>query len=414
MHGLARVLVVDDVVATRERLCGLFNEVPGVRSLGSGAGRQQIVQQLTSFRPHLVVVDVPGYDRSRWETVAMICQGTSDCAVIVMSNLPNDELRRASQALGVAHCLSKSRDLDRLMSLAASSGSATDFRSQVLLISDGDSADVAMIAEELIRARPDLRDVVQIPVGVEAQSALESQTVDLILLALTLPTATDSVEVLVGVRAYNDWTPIIVVTGDDDRNLALACIRAGAQDYVSKKELGGDRLRQAIDFALERARHRDGPRGRGTIRFLRELSVAMRPTSAFRVEADVSATRLDCKEWDEVVGDYVDVLLKEGSTRSSNTRAERIVARIGDAGGGALDLIEMHVLALERVMAGGDLRRSKAIRVAGGSLQLPFEMMGLLVDYYRNRSSRWGSWGARRQQDELFTNTGSKVEACGS
>lgn len=76
---------------------------------------------------------------------------------------------------------------------------------------------------------------------------------DVALLDLGLPDGlgTENVSAL---RGMNDDVPIVVLTGNDDEALALACIDAGAQDFLWKGELRANALRRAIRHAMTRHR----------------------------------------------------------------------------------------------------------------------------------------------------------------
>ena len=76
---------------------------------------------------------------------------------------------------------------------------------------------------------------------------------DCILLDLGLPDVEglEAVEHMVGVAGA---TPIVVLTGRDDERLALEAVRAGAQDYLIKRELDSTTLTRTVGRAIERAR----------------------------------------------------------------------------------------------------------------------------------------------------------------
>ena len=68
----------------------------------------------------------------------------------------------------------------------------------------------------------------------EAIAVLRHQTTfEVVLLELRLPDG-PGVECVVAVRAKAHDVPIVVLTGLDDDDLAMSCIAAGAQDYLSK------------------------------------------------------------------------------------------------------------------------------------------------------------------------------------
>ena len=55
-------------------------------------------------------------------------------------------------------------------------------------------------------------------------------------------------------RAVNRQQTIVVMTGLDDDRLAVAAVKAGAQDYLVKGEDGVRVVRRAVRYAIERGR----------------------------------------------------------------------------------------------------------------------------------------------------------------
>jgi two-component system cell cycle sensor histidine kinase/response regulator CckA len=75
--------------------------------------------------------------------------------------------------------------------------------------------------------------------------------VDVILLDLNLPESR-GVETFSRAHQAYPLVPIIPLTGLDDEELAAKLVRAGAQDYLVKGEVGTDLLASAIRYAIER------------------------------------------------------------------------------------------------------------------------------------------------------------------
>lgn len=48
--------------------------------------------------------------------------------------------------------------------------------------------------------------------------------------------------------------PIVVLSGDTDRELAIAAVREGAQDYLVKGQVSADALGRVLRYAVERGR----------------------------------------------------------------------------------------------------------------------------------------------------------------
>ncbi|MDP6529062.1 MAG: sigma-54 dependent transcriptional regulator [Gemmatimonadota bacterium] len=93
--------------------------------------------------------------------------------------------------------------------------------------------------------------------GAGALDVVEREAVDLVILDLHLPpdpdTADGGVRTLKEVRARRPWVPVVIATGDRDRNVALEMVRQGATDFLLKP-LDPDVLRIVVVRALERAR----------------------------------------------------------------------------------------------------------------------------------------------------------------
>jgi len=85
----------------------------------------------------------------------------------------------------------------------------------------------------------------------EARTATEECTYDLILTDLGLPDS-NGLETLNKIREFVELTPIIALTGED-RELDLAAIRAGANDYIPKDSVSRPIITQAIRYSIERS-----------------------------------------------------------------------------------------------------------------------------------------------------------------
>ncbi len=75
---------------------------------------------------------------------------------------------------------------------------------------------------------------------------------DLVLLDLNLPDSC-GINTVIEIRNILPGTPVIVLTGNDDKELAIASLHKGASDYVVKGHYEHDALGKAIRHALVRA-----------------------------------------------------------------------------------------------------------------------------------------------------------------
>lgn len=86
----------------------------------------------------------------------------------------------------------------------------------------------------------------------DALRRLERGTFQLVLLDLSLPDS-DGIETLSRVRERQPEVPIIVLTGNDDPELADRVVELGVDDYLLKGEVGSRRLIDAIRTAVDRS-----------------------------------------------------------------------------------------------------------------------------------------------------------------
>jgi PAS domain S-box-containing protein len=82
---------------------------------------------------------------------------------------------------------------------------------------------------------------------------IEVAEFDLILLDLSLPDSS-GLETFAGLQAMAKDAPIIVLSGLDDEEIAMAAVKKGAQDYLVKGRVDSDLLVRAISYATERKR----------------------------------------------------------------------------------------------------------------------------------------------------------------
>ena len=83
--------------------------------------------------------------------------------------------------------------------------------------------------------------------------------VECVLLDLGLPDAT-GLDALDQILSAAPGVAVIVLTGRADRDLALAAVARGAQDYLQKGELDTELLSRSVRYAVERKRSEDAAR----------------------------------------------------------------------------------------------------------------------------------------------------------
>lgn len=93
------------------------------------------------------------------------------------------------------------------------------------------------------------QDIVAIHDGIQTLPALRNRDFGVVLLDLTLPSGSGE-EILTVLRAERPEIPVIVVTGSDDTETAVRCMKAGAFDYLVKP-VEPSKLAADVRVALE-------------------------------------------------------------------------------------------------------------------------------------------------------------------
>lgn len=79
---------------------------------------------------------------------------------------------------------------------------------------------------------------------------------DLVLLDLSLPDS-HGLDTFSKVYAHSPKVPIIVLSGNDDQQLALYAVKSGAQDYLVKGKIDRELLMKAMQYSIERKRYQE-------------------------------------------------------------------------------------------------------------------------------------------------------------
>jgi diguanylate cyclase (GGDEF)-like protein len=124
---------------------------------------------------------------------------------------------------------------------------------KVLLIEDnpGDARLICEMIAEDPDAPFDVECAERLSQGLERLSARE---IGLVLLDLSLPDSL-GLETFAKVYAHSPTVPIIVLTGNDDANVALSAVKSGAQDYLIKGRLDRELLLRSMQYSIERKRY---------------------------------------------------------------------------------------------------------------------------------------------------------------
>jgi len=87
----------------------------------------------------------------------------------------------------------------------------------------------------------------------EALHQLATERFDAVLLDLSLPDS-QGLDTFTTLHAQTLAMPVVILTGLDDKVLAVEAVKEGAQDYLVKDQVDGHLLVRAIHYAIERKR----------------------------------------------------------------------------------------------------------------------------------------------------------------
>ena len=121
--------------------------------------------------------------------------------------------------------------------------------SRVLLIEDN-PGDADLIRLRLVEAISDVEVncVDRLTTGLDS---IEQKQPSLVLLDLNLPDSRGA-ETFRKVLSRAPGTPVVILSGQDDQELASKAVHQGAQDYLVKGDFDGKQLARAMRYAMER------------------------------------------------------------------------------------------------------------------------------------------------------------------
>ena len=123
---------------------------------------------------------------------------------------------------------------------------------QILLIEDN-PIDIDLIDAMLTQGMTQPYDFVSQNTLANALALLGQKPFDLIITDLNLPDS-QGLDTFTKLHNHSSTVPIIVLTGIDDKNVAVESVQSGAQDFIEKGELTGSQLVQSILYSISRKR----------------------------------------------------------------------------------------------------------------------------------------------------------------
>ena len=150
---------------------------------------------------------------------------------------------------------------------------------------------------------------------VEALQRLEEATFEVILLDLSLPDSS-GLETVSRMRAAAPRTPMVVLSGQDDEEVAFRAVQQGAQDYLIKGQGDGNLLARTIRYAIERQRAEEAlreseERFRLLVEGVSDYAIFMLGPDGRVVSWNEGAERIQGYTVSEAVGEHFSVFYAE-------------------------------------------------------------------------------------------------------
>jgi diguanylate cyclase (GGDEF)-like protein len=122
-----------------------------------------------------------------------------------------------------------------------------------ILIVDDDEIDSALVKRALSTSLQNSYEVEEADSVIKGLALIEAETFDVILLDYHMPEV-NGIEMIIDIRSRLNLgnTAIIVISAAQDSSIALNCIEAGAQDFISKIDISHVKLHQAIIHSKKR------------------------------------------------------------------------------------------------------------------------------------------------------------------
>ena len=233
----------------------------------------------------------------------------------------------------------------------------------------------------------------------EALELAASRRFDLILLDLGLPDS-NGLETFLKFYEKSPEVPFVVLTGQDDNEVAAQALNAGAQDYLFKGEMSRQLLSRSIRYSIER--HKLLLRCESE-RMRRDQEREQNALESMAVPSQTSITscmygRGPLKEraselFKRIVQEYACLLdraferqiIKNQPAPGSELR--KLAEELGHLCAGPREVLDVHLEALRTRCDSQPMAKVKAITEEGRFLMI--ELMGYLLSFYRDYYSSY-------------------------
>ena len=250
-----RVLMIEDTLADVQLVQRLLarSRLP-IFDLRLATELNQGIKMLRAGGFDAVILDLGLPDSSGAATVSRLREADPDVPAIVLTvtDTPRtvlDAIRVGAQDYFVKSRLGDEELIHKIVDevvrrhvlsggpLAVAAPHRAGGKTVRVLIVEDDEADASLLRRMLATVKL-MRIEVLHAATLESAMAHVATGVDIVLLDLNLPDG-NGLGTLTHLRAADDQTPVVVLTGVEDRQTAVAALDSGAQDYLVKGHVDG-------------------------------------------------------------------------------------------------------------------------------------------------------------------------------
>src|SRR5215813_5813794 len=165
-------------------------------------------------------------------------------------------------------------------------------RQRTVLIVDDFQDDRRVYQRYLLQDEEWRYETIEAGTGKEAIALFRESKPDCVLLDYRLPDL-NGMEVLAAIADFDGVFPVVMLTAEEDIDVAVAALKSGAQDYLNKNKLTAIDLLHAVDRAIERVRllRENATQRRALLEQNRKLEEALAASSQAELERDLLLRR---------------------------------------------------------------------------------------------------------------------------
>lgn len=109
------IIIADDSALMRDRLAFMLAEIPGITVVAKALNVEDTVQKVKSHQPDMLILDLRLLGGSGIDVLKQIKQDPRGPTVIVFTNYPQPQYRKAAYAAGADYFFHKSTEFEKLL-----------------------------------------------------------------------------------------------------------------------------------------------------------------------------------------------------------------------------------------------------------------------------------------------------------